>query len=90
MTAAQLYPSWRVAAGVSLGGLKTIAIPSVLFRVVLIPQNDKPRPGRRGPVELLQDVRDRFRREGRELLLLKSPREVKDINELAMRFSARR
>jgi hypothetical protein len=86
LTAALLYPSWRVAAGVSQGGLLSIAIPSVLVRITLIMQNDlKPQA-----IQLLARIRDRFRREGRELSLLRVPREVKDLNELAVKFGKRR
>jgi hypothetical protein len=84
LTIAQAHPSWRVAAGVSLPALMTTWVPPEISRVVLVVQNDK--PGSR-PALLLDQVRERFRREGRELWLHKPPREVKDVNEVAMRLS---
>jgi hypothetical protein len=87
MSAAMLYPSWRVAAGVSLSGLLSIVIPLVFVRIVVVVQNDPPsEPGRRGAVELIEEVRARFRRQGREVQLLKVPREVKDLNDLLRTF----
>jgi hypothetical protein len=87
LTAALWHPGWRVAAGVSLSALLTTRIPPVISRVVLVIQNDKPGSP---AVQLLGRVRERFRREGREVSLLRVPPEVKDLNELAMRFWRRR
>jgi hypothetical protein len=80
LTAAIWHPSWRVAAGVSLSALLTTWVPPVFSRIVLVVQNDP--PGHKA-VQVLVDVRQRFRLESREVRLWRPPREVKDMNELA-------
>jgi hypothetical protein len=61
-------------------------VPPVISRIVLLKQNDP--PGR--PATLVfEKVRQRFRREGRAVWLQEVPREVKDINELAVMLARR-
>jgi hypothetical protein len=87
MTDAERQPSWRVAAGVSLGALLTTWVPPVISRVVLIVDNDQ--PGSKAAL-LLDRVRERFRREGREVWVHRPLPGMKDVNEVAMRLSRRR
>jgi hypothetical protein len=61
-------------------------VPKVIPRIVLVAQND--RPGSPA-ADLFDRVRQRFRREGREVWLFRPPPEVKDVNEVAMRLSRR-
>jgi len=85
LTIAQAQPLWRVAAGVSGGALKTTWVPEVFSEVVLIRQNDA--PGSKA-ARAFDQVRARFRREGRTVRLLTPPHEVKDVNDVAVRFSS--
>jgi hypothetical protein len=79
-------PLLRVAAGVSLSAMEKTWVPPVISRIVLLKQNDP--PGR--PATLVfEKVRQRFRREGRAVWLQEVPREVKDINELAVMLARR-
>jgi hypothetical protein len=86
LSAVLLYPGWRVAAGVSADGLKKIRIPPVFVRIALIMQNNKPGST---AAPWGSEVRARFKREGREVRLLKVPRGVKDLNELLVKFGKR-
>jgi hypothetical protein len=86
LSAALLYPSWRIAAGVSSDGLMKIRIPPVFGRIALITQNNKPGSS---AAPWGAEVRERFLCEGREVWLLNVPREVKDLNELLVKFGKR-
>jgi hypothetical protein len=85
LTVAQVRPLWYVAAGVALGSLQTTWVPEVFSNIVLIRQNDT----KIQPVNALDKVRERFKREGRRLQLFNPPRGFKDVNEVAMRFRRR-
>jgi hypothetical protein len=89
MTLVEHYPSWRFAASAGLGTMLSMSVPNVISRIVLIGQNDRPSfdkngQRQRGAVEVFEDVRDRFRRESREVRLWRWPAHAKDANELAM------
>jgi hypothetical protein len=75
----------RVAAGVSLSALKETWVPKIFDRIVLIADNDQ----EPGPVKLFEKVCERFKREGREVEILRAWQGVKDINEQVTKFGLR-
>jgi hypothetical protein len=75
----------RVAAGVSLSALMETWVPRIFDRIILIADNDQ----EPGPVALFKKVCERFKRESRELEILRAWRGVKDVNEQVTKFGLR-
>ena len=79
LTGALAQPAWRVTAAVSVGAMLKVLVPAAIFQIVLIVDNDAPGSP---SAQVLERVRARFRCEGREVSLLRSPHWAKDLNEL--------
>lgn len=86
LTAACADPRIAVAAMITIGNMAAMPLPPQAKRVVMLRQNDA--PGSKAAQIYARGV-ERFRGEGRRVLEVPLPDELKDINDLA-RFAKQR